>query len=188
MHINTFLAAPLLVATLVSAEVTFASVRMRDRPSPDQHISREVMLILRGIASSDNPRGQLDEPSALEYARRLGFWGEVLDVPGSTDARRPQVGMALERIRRDESVTAIYGFSGGGYNARLIWKELNAAERGRIRKLIVVGSPEVSKADFAGHPDVLIKLDPPAGHMAGPKALLESLDRDQDRGSRSAKL
>ena len=56
--------------------------------------------------------------------------------------------MALERIRNDETVTAIYGFSGGGYNARLIWKELTAAERERIRKVIVIGSAQVPRPIF----------------------------------------
>jgi hypothetical protein len=40
----------------------------------------------------------------------------------------------------------------------------------------VIGSPGVEADDFPGNADVLIKQDPPAGHMAGPKALLESLD------------
>jgi hypothetical protein len=134
------------------------------------------MLILRGIANEENPRGQLDDESALEYARRLGFEGEVLDVAGNVGAKSPQVGMALERIRNDETVTAIYGFSGGGYNARLIWKELTAAERERIRKVVVIGSPQVAKADFPAKSDILIRADPPEGHMAGPSVLLESVN------------
>ena len=73
------------------------------------------MLILRGIANQENPRGQLDERSALEYARRSGYGGEVLDVAGETGAESPQVQMALSRIRTNTKVTAIYGFSGGGY-------------------------------------------------------------------------
>ncbi len=68
---------------------------------------RANMLILRGIASMDAPRGQLDDRSALEYARRLGYAGEVLDVA----ANPSQVEMAIERIRRDRWVKAIYGFS-----------------------------------------------------------------------------
>jgi hypothetical protein len=41
----------------------------------------------------------------------------------------------------------------------------------------VVGSPGVTKTDFPEIPDVLVNDDPPAGHMAGPKALLDSLSR-----------
>jgi len=84
--------------------------------------------------------------------------------------------MALDRIRSDGTVTAIYGFSGGGYSARLIWKELSAAERARIRKVIVIGSPQITEADFPGSSDVLILADPLEGHLAGPKVLLESVD------------
>jgi hypothetical protein len=176
MLINKSIGALVLAATLVTAATTFASLGMEGRPTPEHHRSHPVMLILRGIANSDNPRGQLDDPSALQYAQRLGFRGEVLDVAGNTGADSPQVMMALERIRRDETVTAIYGFSGGGYNARMIWKALHAAERERIRMVIVIGSPQVAEADFPGPSDVLIKGDPPEGHMAGPKVLLESLD------------
>jgi hypothetical protein len=103
----------------------------------------------------------------------LGFEGEVLDVAGNAGAKSPQVAMALERIRSDETIAAIYGFAGGGYNARLIWKELTAAERERIRKVIVIGSPQVTEADFPGKSDILIWADPPEGHMAGPRVLLE---------------
>lgn len=177
-----FLAALVLAAPLVTVAIAIAAFRTQDRPAPDQHRSGQVMLILRGIASSEHPRGQLDDDSALEYARRLGFRGEVLDVAGDSGADSPQVAMALERIRRDQTVAAIYGFSGGGYNARLIWKELAAPERERIRKVIVIGSPELAKADFPGISDVLIKADPPEGHMAGPKTLLDSLDERKPTG------
>jgi hypothetical protein len=136
-----------------------------------------VMLILRGIASAEAPHGQLDDDSALKYARRVGYQGEVLDVASNGSADGAQVKMALDRIRRDEKVRAIYGFSGGGYNARRIYTRLNRTERQRIRKIVVVGSPGVAAADFPEITDVLIKEDPPAGHMAGPKALLDSLSR-----------
>jgi hypothetical protein len=141
---------------------------------PAEHAQAGVMLILRGIANAEKPRGQLDDESAVEYARRLGYQGEVLDVAGGSSE---QVSMALERIRGDDKVTAIYGFSGGGYNAKRIWSELSDDERERIGKVVVIGSPGVGKADFPGSADVVIKQDPPAGHMAGPKALLESLRR-----------
>src|SRR5262249_53407223 len=165
---------------LVTAQITCPAFWGPGRPDVEPPASHQVMLILRGIANSENPRGQLDDPSALEYAQRLGFRGEVLDVAGNTGADSPQVMLALERIRRDETVTALYGFSGGGYNARLIWKKLAAAERERIRKVIVIGSPQVAKGDFPGTSDILIKADPPEGHMAGPKALLESLDPERE--------
>ena len=179
MLFNKSVAAPVLVAALATAAITFAYFGLQGRSAPDHHTFLQarpsgVMLILRGIANSEHPRGQLDDESALEYARRAGFQGEVLDVAGDTGAHSPQVKMALERIRRDDTVTAMYGFSGGGYNARLIWKELTAAERERVRKVIVIGSPEVAKADFPESSDVLIKADPPEGHLAGPKVLLES--------------
>jgi hypothetical protein len=137
--------------------------------------SKQVMLILRGIAAPTNPRGQLDDASALEYARRLGFRGEVLDVAGRTGPDSPQVKMALERIHRDSNIGAIYGFSGGGYNVPLIWKQLTPDERSNLRKVVIVGSPGIAKSDFPGSTDVVIKQDPAAGHMAGPRVLLESL-------------
>jgi hypothetical protein len=174
MPIKQLLGASVLVATLSTGVASSASAEMLSRPAAN---FGRVMLILRGIANSENPRGQLDDQSALEYARRRGFRGEVLDVAGDTGADSPQVLLALERIRRDQTVTAIYGFSGGGYNARAIWRELGPVERGRIRNVIVIGSPDVARADFPGYSDVLIKDDPPEGHMAGPKMLLESLDR-----------
>jgi hypothetical protein len=142
------------------------------------------MLILRGVANSENPRGQLDDDSALEYARRLGYHGEVLDVAGNNSADSPQVRMALDRIRHDDDVTALYGFSGGGYNTRHIWAKLSAAERERISKIVVLGSPGVSPDDFPGGADIVVEEDPPEGHMAGPKVLLKSLDRTQGQARR----
>ena len=180
MLFKKFLGALALVAMLVTVAITAPAFWIPERPAPGPLNSDPVMLILRGVANSENPRGQLDDPSALEYARRLRFRGEVLDVAGNTGADSPQVMMALERIRRDETVTAIYGFSGGGYNARMIWKKLAAAERERLHKVIVIGAPEVARDDFPGTSDVLIKADPPEGHMAGPKVLLESLDPERE--------
>jgi hypothetical protein len=166
--------AVISLALLLTAVVAFAVVVAGYAPFRAHGVSGEVMLILRGVANSEHPRGQLDDESALEYARRLGYRGEVLDVAGGNGA---QVKMALERIRRDDEVTALYGFSGGGYSTQRIWPQLDADERARIGKIVVIGSPGVDEDDFPGSPDVVIKQDPPAGHMAGPKALLESLGR-----------
>jgi hypothetical protein len=142
--------------------------------SEQEKRSAAVMLILRGIANAESPRGQLDDQSALEYARRVGFRGEVLDVAAGNVPDNEQVKMALARIRRDDSVRAIYGFSGGGYNARHVWQELDPVERKRLQKIVVIGAPGVSQEDFTGTVQVIIRQDPPEGHLAGPKALLGS--------------
>lgn len=171
MFRNRYIKTIVVIASVVAGAVILA-IGIFERgvrePSP-------IMLILRGIADDEHPRGQLDDQSAKEYARRTGFRGEVLDVAGNNGPNSEQVKMALDRIYRDATVAAIYGFSGGGYNARMIWKKLTATERDRIRTLIVIGAPGVTIADFAGSSTVRIISDPPEGHMAGPKSLLDSV-------------
>jgi len=135
---------------------------------------------LRGVANAENPRGQLDDEAALEYAHRVGLRGEVLDVAGNTHGDSAQVRLGLDRIRRDKAITAIYGFSGGGYNAQVIWQELDQAERDRIRKVVVIGSPGVNESHFAGAGEVVIRPDPVEGHMAGPKNLLDTLQPETE--------
>jgi hypothetical protein len=172
-HFKNSSHAPVALALL--AAIMFAGVALGYRsfhPPLKNESDEEVMLILRGVANAGHPRGQLDDNAALEYARRLGYRGEVLDIAGGTGT---QVKMALDRIRNDEDVTAIYGFSGGGYATQRIWSQLDGDERSRIGKVVVLGSPGVNRGDFPGSTDVVIKGDPPAGHLAGPKALLESL-------------
>ncbi len=129
-----------------------------------------TMLILRGVAAENAPRGQLDDDAALAYARAHGYSGEVLDVGADNG---PQVKLALDRIRNNSRVNGLYGFSGGGFNAVAIWNALTPDEKKRIRKIVVVGSPGISKASFPGAADVVVKEDPPEGHMAGPRVLLE---------------
>jgi len=176
MSVSKSVAALAVIAALVKGSVAFSAIGEPEQIAPEQQTTADqVMLILRGIANEEYPRGALDDDAALEYARREGFRGEVLDVAADYGPSSVQIRMALERIRRDETVTAIYGFSGGGYNTRHIWEHLSAGERERIFRVIVLGSPGVDESHFAGNPDVLIRLDPPEGHMAGPKALLESI-------------
>lgn len=163
-----------ILAAVVVADIGFGYRSFNPPVKNESSESEEVMLILRGIANKGHPRGQLDDAAALEYARRLGYRGEVLDVAGGTGA---QVKMALDRIRNDDEVTAIYGFSGGGYAAQRIWSQLDEDERARIGKVVVIGAPRVRANAFPGSADVVIKGDPPAGHLAGPKALLDSLER-----------
>ncbi len=132
--------------------------------------SNGTMLILRGLSAPYAKRGLLDDESALAYARALGYTGEVLDVAGEG----PQVQMALDRIRGGD-VNALYGFSRGGYNMRTIWASLTPEQRQRIRKIVIVGAPGVTPANFPGMNDVFVQGDPPEGHMAGPKILLAAL-------------
>ena len=137
------------------------------------------MLILRGIAGHyagrDWPRGALDEPPALEYARRRGYVGVVLDVAGATGADSPQTKMALAEFRRDLAATALYGFSGGGYNVRHIINALDDTERRRLRLVVVLGAPKNPPQLYNGPWELVYRTDPPGGHMDGPRALLESL-------------
>jgi hypothetical protein len=153
-------------ATLLVGSATFLT-RAIDPPYSEQDNSRQVMLILRGIADAENPRGQLDDEAALAYAGRLGFKGEVLDIAGNAYSGNPQVAKALQRIRADRAIAAIYGFSGGGYNARLIWKQLEPPHQERIRKIVVIGSPGVAKGDFPGSAEVLIMDGRPPGRAYG---------------------
>lgn len=133
------------------------------------------MIILRGIAADYAPRGLLDDEAAAAYARNLGYVPEVLDVAADIPAQKSQIQMALERIRTDDHVKAIYGFSGGGYNAPVIWANLNPGQRKRIEKIVVVGSPGITPSAFPGSRDVVVQDDPPEGHMAGPKVLLQAV-------------
>jgi pimeloyl-ACP methyl ester carboxylesterase len=130
-----------------------------------------TMLILRGIASAEAPRGQLDDNSAKLYALRSGYGGKVLDVAGGT---AEQVAQALDEIRGNPRVAAIYGFSGGAFATVNIWNRLTPEERARIRKIVIVGAPGVTERSFPGASQVVIQPDPPEGHMEGPRALLNS--------------
>jgi len=141
-----------------------------------------TMLILRGIAGNyggrDWPRGALDEPSALEYARRKGYDGKVLDVAGATGPNSAQTKMALAEFHRDQTVTALYGFSGGGYNVLHIIRALPPADRNRLQLVVVLGAPRSGPELYRGPWKLVYRLDPPGGHMDGPRALLHTLDRD----------
>jgi hypothetical protein len=90
--------------------MTFAMASFRLVAASGQRPPNAVMLILRGIASAEAPRGQLDDDSALKYARRVGYHGEVLDVASNSSVDGAQVTMAIDRIRHDAKVRAIYGF------------------------------------------------------------------------------
>ena len=81
---HQFVRVGFLAATLGTVVVTSAASQLPEQAEPDRLASDPVMLILRGIANSENPRGQLDDGAALQYAWYAGFRGEVLDVAGNT--------------------------------------------------------------------------------------------------------
>ena len=120
-------------------------------------MANDKMLILRGNASAAGtfpdeqgnkiawPIGALHVNAATGYATRLGYEGVVLPVQGWPQSQHsPQARAALKAFREDESVTAFYGFSGGGYNLKHILEYLTAHEPQslhRIDLVVVIGSP-----------------------------------------------
>jgi len=143
------------------------------------------MLILRGKAGRyplpddpererEWPRGALDEPAALEFARLRGYSPTILDVAGYSAVGSKQMQMALSEIRSDNEVFALYGFSAGGYTIQHILKVLKPKERDRLALVVVLGAPPPPKrSSYLGPWELIFRLNPPAGHMAGPRALLE---------------
>ena len=84
--------------------------------------------------------------------------------------------MCVEAIRKRDDVVALYGFSGGGYNIRHVLAALSVDERKRIKLIVVLGAPNNPPELYRDGPwELVYRLDPPAGHMAGPKALLAEL-------------
>ncbi|MBY0532024.1 MAG: hypothetical protein K2P86_08645 [Xanthobacteraceae bacterium] len=130
-----------------------------------------TMLILRGVAADNAPRGQLDDYSAKQYAWRSGYAGHVLDVAGGTSE---QMKLALDLVRSDPRVAALYGFSGGAFSVLNVWSQLKPEEKSRIRRIVIVGAPEISEQNFPGAASVVIQPDPPEGHMEAPRALLKA--------------
>lgn len=141
------------------------------------------MLILRGKAGSyalpgekerEWPRGALDESAALQFARMRGYNPIILDVAGNSAAGSRQMQMALSEIRSDNEVFALYGFSAGGYAIYHILRALKPKERDRLALVVVLGAPPPPESHFYSGPwELIFRLNPPAGHMAGPRALLE---------------
>jgi hypothetical protein len=138
------------------------------------------MLILRGKAGfydgQNWPRGALYEQPALDYASRRGYTGQVLDMAGVAFTGSPQHLAALAEYRRDRTITALYGFSAGGYNVRHVIDDLKKDERDRLALVVVLGAPENSPSLYSGPWEVVYRRDPPGGHMDGPRALLAEFD------------
>ncbi len=137
-------------------------------------------------------KGALHEQAAVEFARRKGYQGIVLDIsgdPGSGKNRStsPQTLLALTTLEADDSMTGLYGFSGGGYNVWWILRALDPKARSRLTMVVVLGAPdrpsvEYEARNFGAAWELVYKKDPPKGHMFGPEQLLqETPDSIQDR-------
>jgi hypothetical protein len=147
-----------------------------------------TMLILRGITNlkvwPKYPNGALDEPPALEYASKRGYVGRVLDVSGETGDRSPQTQRALHEFLSDSTITALYGFSGGGYNVYHILNRLKAEQRGLLELVVVIGvesnklsAHALNSNRYNAHWELVYRNDPPRPltHIDGPRALLAEL-------------
>ncbi len=128
--------------------------------------SKGTMLILRGI------KNLLHETPALAYAKKMGYVGEVLQASGENGPNSDQANKAIARIQKDD-VTALYGFSGGGYNCRHIWNRLNAAHKAKIQRIVVLGSPGVQYNYFKGCPEIIIFNNDQVAHMDQPDYFLK---------------
>src|SRR5712671_4320640 len=113
-------------------------------------MSGSKMLILRGNSAEAGtypdeqgnniawPAGALHVWAASEYARRNGYEPVLLDIPGQPQSETsPQATEALKRfLDANQSVTAFYGFSGGGYN--LWWILLSLAKNHRKLSIALI--------------------------------------------------
>ena len=147
-----------------------------------------TMLILRGITNlkvwPQYPNGALDEPPALQYASNRGYTGRVLNVSGETGDKSKQTNMALLEIQNDSSITALYGFSGGGYNVYHILNRLKEEQRGLLELVVVIGvesnklsAHALNSNRYNAHWELVYRNDPPPPltHIDGPRALLAGL-------------
>jgi hypothetical protein len=165
-------------------------------------------LILRGNSAGEGtypdehghniawPDGALHVQAASEYAKSRGFEPIVLDVPGQPQGEgSPQAKAALKEFFHDEDVSALYGFSGGGYNLRHILEYLASNKPDALRRinlLVVLGAPQQPKDMFEsarynelvrkhGHPgwapvnwEVVYGTNPPRSTL--PKGLPRNTD------------
>lgn len=132
-------------------------------PGPDENLGK--MLILKGNSVKDKksskyadeqgdyvawPDGALHEQAAKDYATCRNREGDVLPVSGDSlkgnRDKNPQTLAALAKLQDEKSpYTAIYGFSGGGYDVLHILKKLKREELKRIKLVVVLGAPPVDR-------------------------------------------
>ena len=100
-----------------------------------------------------------NSPHSITRSRR-GYEGQVLDIAGVADSGSPQHIMALAEFRRDRTITALYGFSAGGYNVLHIIDDMTKDERDRFAMAVVLGAPDNSPSLYKGPWELVYRLDP----------------------------
>jgi len=132
-------------------------------------MANRTMVIMRGNATTDTtmypdetgktiawPLGALHVQAAKDYAGILGYDALVLDVPGQPQSQQsPQAKAAWGTFLKDQSVTAFYGFSGGGYNLKHVLDYLLAhspEELYRIDRVVVFGAPKQPEHEYMAAP------------------------------------
>jgi hypothetical protein len=106
------------------------------------------MVILRGNSSPAGtypdekgekiawPSGASHAEAAREFARRLRYIPDLLEIPGEEQSEHSrQAKAALKKFLGDEDYTAFYGFSGGGYNLRHILNYLASNNPETLRRI-----------------------------------------------------
>ena len=92
--------------------------------------------------------------AASDYARKRGYFPVVLGMQGYPQYEQsPQAREVYKQLKADASVSALYGFSGGGYNVRHILKFLARDSPNVLHRfdlIVVIGSPNpIGKAAYA---------------------------------------
>jgi hypothetical protein len=67
-------------------------------------------------------------------------------------------------------------FPGGGYNIYHVIQGMKKDEKDRLQLVIVLGAPKMKASAVQGSWELVYRIDPPGGHMDGPRALLAELD------------
>ena len=127
-----------------------------------------VLLYLPGMWSRYyGIKPEVVEGYVKEYATLKGYSFDHINISG--DYRTLQYHKALERIQKGD-VTAVFGFSAGGYTINSLLPNLSKTLRDKIQLEVIVGSPGVNA--YPGIKEHVIMLNPPEGHLHGPEVLL----------------
>jgi len=137
--------------------------------------SEEVMLYLPGMWS----RYGAVKPEEVAY--QVGLYAQLrgwkfAEIKISGDQRAAQYQAALHRIEKGD-ITALYGFSAGGYNVANLMANMAQTFRAKIKHEIIVGAPGAMMVHAA--PDLVIFKDPPEGHIHGPEKLLAKAEAEK---------